>query len=364
MIPRGEGLNRRQLLSVCLVSLLSPLVRQLPHIAARVGNAGWLCGLAAAPAAALFALLLRRVTRRRAAGEGAADLFLRVYGKAPGGVLLALYALWLLAYAGFVIAAGAARLEASAYPRGGRLFFVFAAAGLGLMAALSRARTLARAANVLRLPMLGVLLLILLAALLDADLKSLFPVTAADALPLLRGGARVSDALLLPAAFAFLLEYVEPEAGPRPLRELLLLGGELCLLCVLLSAAVLAVYGPAFTLSQELPFLAMTRDLRPAGTLERIDALVIGLWVVADFILLAALLLSARTALRRLLRSGKSPLPGVFCAAAAAGFALLCGADGAALDFLAERFFPLTGAFITFGLWPLTLVTGLVRKKI
>lgn len=365
MIPESERVTCRQLLSVCLVSLLSPLVRNLPHAAARAaGSAGWLCPLAGAPLVALFVFLLRRLTKRRAAGEGMGEIFLRVYGRTAGGLLLGLYALWMLAYAGFVIAAGALRLTASAYPRGGRPLFVLALSGLSFVAALSRVRTLARAANVLRPLTLLTLLPILLGALLDAELGGLFPVTKADALPILRGGASAGDVLLLAAAFGFLLGHVEPEAGPRPTRALLRLGGLLILLAALLTAAVLAAFGPAYTLAQEQPFLSMTRNLRLAGTLERIDALVIGLWVLADFILLAALLMSAREIVRLLPRGGESRLPGIACAAAASLFALLCGADGALVDWLAERFFPLTGAVIAFGLWPLTLLVGLARKRI
>ena len=365
MRAREERITRRQLLSVCAVGLLSPLIRQLPRAAAgAAGSAGWLCGAVCAPVLGLFALLLCRLTKRRAAGAGMGEIFLRVYGRWPGGALLALYALWLLAYAGFVIAAGALRLTTSAYPKGGRLFFVCAAALFGLLAALSRVRTLARAANVLRPPLLTVLAAILLGGLLSGDPGSLLPVTGADALPVLRGGLRASDVALLAAAFSFLLGYVAPEAGRTPLRELLGLGGLLSLLGMLLAAAVLAAFGPAFTLSQEHPFLAMTRNLRLMGTLERIDALVVGLWVAADFVLLAALLLSAREILRLLSGSRKSRLPGVFCAAAAALFALLCGPGSAGVDWLADRFFPISGGIVAFGLWPLTLLVGLLRKRI
>ena len=364
MIASGARVNRRQLMSVCLVGLLSPLVRQLPRIAAEAGGAGWLCPVAAAPLLGLFALLLRRLTLRRAAGEGAGEAFLRVWGRAAGGAILALYAAWMLAYAGFVIAAGTARLTASAYPKGGRLFFVCAAALFGLFAALGRARTLARAANVLRPFLLLTLTTILLGGLLSGDARTLLPVTRADALPILLGGARTADVLLLPAAFSFLLPGVEPEAGRRPLRALLRLGVTLALLGALLTAAVLASLGSALTLAQEHPFLAMTRNLRLEGTLERIDALVVGLWVSADFVLLAALLLSAREILHLLFGGRNSPLPGALCAAAAALCALLCGGGSALLDRLAERFFPISGAAIVFLLWPLTLLVGLLRKRV
>ena len=365
MIPDGARMNRRQLLSVCLVGLLSPLVRQLPRIAAlSAGSAGWLCPLASAPLLGLFALLLRRLTKRRAAGEGMGEVFLRVYGRGLGGAILALYALWMLSYAGFVIAAGAARLTTSAYPKGGRLFFVIAASLFGLLAALSKPRTLARTANVLRPFLLLTLTAILLGGLLSGDARTLLPVTRADALPVLEGGARTADVLLLAAAFSFLLADVEPEPGRRPLLDLLRLGGTLALLGALLTAAVLADFGEAFTLAQEHPFLAMTRNLRMEGTIERIDALVIGLWVGADFVLLAAMLLAARAIARLLLGGRNGPLPGVLCAAGAAAFALLYGAGGAGTDWLAERFFPISGAEVSFGLWPLTLAVGALRKRI
>ena len=365
MSPAGSRITRRQLLSVCLVGLLSPMIRQLPRIASRAaGSAGWLCALAGAPLLMLYALLLRRLTRRRASGEGMGEVFLRVYGKRLGGALLALYALWMLAFAGFVIDSGAVRLTASAYPKGGRLFFVCAESLFGLLAVLSRPRTLARAANVLRPFLLVTFAALLLGGLLSGQPASLLPVTGADALPVLRGGALTADVLLLSAAFTFLIADVEPEAGGRPLRDLLLSCGTLVLLGTLLTAAVLSAFGPALTLAQEHPFLAMTRDLRLEGTLERIDALVVGLWVAADFVLLAAMLLSARAIVGLLLRDGRARVSALLCAGTAALSALLCGPGSVLVDRLAEGFFPVSGAVIAFGLWPLTLAVGLLRKRI
>lgn len=364
MIHENEMITRRQYISVCFLALLSPLIRQLPQLAPLIaGSAGWLAGLAALPVLILFELMMTRLTKKRAEGEGMADIFLRVFGKPVGSAVLLLYALWMVAYAGFVLVGGAERLLTTAYPRGGRNLFILIMGALGVMASLGRARTLARMANILRPLLLATLLLVIFAAFPYSRLGTLFPVTVQDIPPVFNAGVRTANVLLLVVAFRFLEDRVETsKTGKRalPFLRLFLL---LAVLSTLLLAAILANFGAAYTLRHTYPFFAMAGNIRLLGSLERLEVPILALWAFTDFVLLAALLLSAATIFRRVLHS-ESRLIALFCALGATIAALVCSLTNLDLSLLAETVFPLSGAICIFGLYPLTFLVGLIRKKI
>ena len=365
MIHENERISRRQYLSICFLALLSPVIRQLPRVAPRLaGSAAWLSGLAGLPILLLYACIIRRLHKKRAEGEGMGEVFLRVWGKGVGRVILCVYALWMLCYSGFVIAASADRLLTTAYPLGGKYMFIFVMGALGLLAVLSRLRTLARTANLLRPVLLVTLLAVIGISLFDAEAETLLPVTGADIVPVLQAGAAVSNVLLLILSFSFLENRVTAEDSALRTRRIMRLFCVTALLITLMLAAVLANFGPEFTARQAQPFFAMTRNIRLFGSFERIEALVITMWVLTDFVLIAAMLQSALTVLRLVLqRECRSVLP-VACVAAAVAFALLTERSSFQLAWLADRVFPLSAACISFGLFPLTLLVGLLRRKI
>lgn len=365
MIHENERISRRQYLSICFLALLSPVIRQLPRVAPRLaGNAAWLSGLASLPILLLYELIMMRLQKKRAEGEGMGEVFLRVYGRGVGSAVLLIYALWMLCYSGFAIAASADRLLTTAYPLGGKFMFIFVMGALGLLAVLSRLRTLARTANLLRPVLLVTLLAVIAISLFDADLTTLLPVTGADFLPVMHSGAIVSNVLLLIVSFSFLENRVTVEGNRRRGLRVVRLFVVMALLITLMLAAVLANFGPEFTARQAHPFFAMTRNIKLFGSFERVEALVITLWVLTDFVLIAAMQQSALTVLRLVLRRECRVLLPILCSAAAVGFALLTEHDSFQLAYLADRVFPLLVACISFGLFPLTLIVGLLRRKL
>ena len=363
MIRDSERISRTQYLALCFTALLSPLIRQLPRFCPAVaGRGAWLAGFFALPVLLLFEAMMSRLTAHRAEGEGMGEIFLRVWGKSCGKILLAAYALWMLAYAAFVILGGGRRLAETAYPRGGEKLFLLVMGALALLPALGKARSLCRMANVLRPLLLAAVLLVLLFALPGMKPGSLLPLTGKDVLPAGKAGLRTANVLLLLGAFRFLEGFVPP-APKKDFRRFSLLLGGTALLGSALLAVLLGVFGVDYTLGQAHPFFALAKNLRLAGLLERVEPLVIGLWVLTDFLLISALLQSAGAIFRLVLKT-ESRVPRVISAALVTALALAAAVFKMPTAFFAERFFPVSGAVIAFGLYPATFVLGLVRKKI
>ena len=87
----ADQFDRRQLLSLSALILLSPALRLIPGMtAAAAGRAAWLCALLAAPLLLLYIRFLCRALAGRLPGEGLPEMGLRALGGRSGRALLLL----------------------------------------------------------------------------------------------------------------------------------------------------------------------------------------------------------------------------------------------------------------------------------
>lgn len=369
----SEQYSRRQLMSLGAAAVLSPALRLYPAASAAVaGRACWLSALACLPFLFLYAFLLCRFAGKRREGEGMGELTMRALENKLGRAVLGLFGLWLLLYAGFVLRAAAERFTVALFPRSRPAFFVVTLGLSAALAALCSPRALVRMARMLFPVLLGVILLLLLFSLKQIDVENLLPLTAEDTLPVLRGALPVGEVLLLGLyAPAFLLGGAEKRAGGFGALALWLTG--LCLLLSALAAAVIGCFGAEITAKLTLPFFTLVRNLVFFRTLERLEALVVALWLFPDFLLASLALLASQHCLRLL--AGFAPAylgEGLFTLSRGRWIIWLCGAFAIALGLLlaptdnalalwSERIIP-TGQYIAAGLLLIIYMAGNVKK--
>ena len=138
-------------------------------------------------------------------------------------------------------------------------------------------------------------------ALRSADTAGELPVTLRileeDALPVLAGTLPVAEVLLLGLyAPGFLLGGTEKRPGEFGALALWLMG--MCLGLAALCAAVVGCFGAEITARLTLPFFTLVRNLVFFRTLERMEALVVALWLFPDFLLSGLALFCAQHCLR------------------------------------------------------------------
>lgn len=357
-------IDRNQLIALCSLILLSPALRLYPGLSARLaGRGAWLSAPAALPAALLYLLLLCRLMAARQPGEGLGELCLRALGGAAGRILLGLFSLWLILYCGFVLRAGADRFVVGIFPQARPAVF---SVSLGLacgIAALGSFRSLVRMARMLLPLLLGTLLLLLLISLRSLDKINLLPLTAEDGLPILAGTLPVLNALALglylPCFFAG-----DVAETPRPwLRWARWLLG-MSLLLAALCAAILGSFGPELTGRLSVPFFTLVRNLVFLRSFERMDALVVSLWLFPDFLLGSALLFAAGRCLGLLLGRPDSRRLPPLCGVLALLPALLLGQDGTGLALWSERIIPAINLAMALAAVPLIYIVGKIRKTL
>jgi len=364
-MKQSDRLSPRTVTGTAFVALLSPLIRRFPRtLAAEAGRSACLAPLFAliplAALAGIAGLLRRRGRESLAFGE----ILTLGFGKTAGKLLTGLCGLWFVAYGGFLLRSGADRFISTVYYGARPALFVLVMAGVCALAASGSTKAVFRAAMLLRPFLAGVLLLIFLLTLKDPDPGLLLPVQP-EARGSITAAAEIVNLLAVGLLFAFSGEKTEP---PTRLRHWLrpVLG----LLAVLLwmSLSCLAMFGPELTAKMRFPFFMLVRDLSVLGSLERLEPVVVAVWVFCDFVLVSLLL---RIGTNNLRFCAGRPAPercgGVLplmCAAAAAAVALLIPGDMAAFDRLSEVLVPRLSAGFHIGLPLLTALVLALRKKL
>lgn len=373
MDPR-DAFQRRQLMALSTVVLLAPALRLCPAgAAALAGRAAWLSALAALPPMLLYLLLLCRLMAQAREGEGLAELCLRLAGPLPGRLLLGLLAAWLLLYGAFVLRSGADRFVVTLFPRSSPAEPALIMGLLSLTGALGMGRSLLRVAKMVLPVLLAALGLILAFGLWQAEKSELLPLTVCDLAPAGLGALPVADLLTLGLYLPCFFGGARVGGGRRFRTWALWLCG-MCLLLSLLSAAVLGAFGAALTLRLSQPFFTLVRNLVFFRTLERMEALTVALWLFPDLLLSSALLWSAGRCLRLILgfppgekREKRLSLGDGrwliwLCGAAMTALGMLLAPDAARLQFWSRTLLPRLNALVSFGLIPLILLIGKLRR--
>ncbi len=375
-MTQKDRISRRQFVAIAFVSILSPLVRRFPRtLAESAGRTACLSAVFAALPLALVAAAAWVLFRRQPEGTGFSDVMQRVLGASASRALTALYGLWLLFYAGFLLCSGAIRLVSALYLSAAPWVFVLFTALPCTVAALGQFRVIARMAMLLRPLMLCIPIAICLLTLGEFDGSLLLPVTADSLVPNACAALEIVNLISISAYLAFAGDRLE---GRFRLRDWVPWAAALLGLLALMTAACIGMFGPELTAKLTFSFFLLARDVSALGSLERVEPLVVALWVFSDFILVSALLWigahnlrtalgfpdSAEDAPPRLtdLRRGRWLI--LLCAALSVAAALLIPTEVDGFACFSERLVPRLNAVFALALPLVILLLGLLRRKV
>ena len=293
--------NRRQLLPLATVFFLSPALRLVPSGTAELaGRAAWVSVPAALPFLLLYMFFISRFLARRQEGDSLAELTLRALGPRWGKLLLFALGLWFLVYGGFMLRSGAVRIITTIYPNSAPELFIISMGLLGLYAALGAERTLVRSAKIIKPAVMAVLILVLSFALVSIQRENLLPLTVFDAAGTFKGSLAALGVACVSIYMCFFLGGLDCESKGS-FKALALWSFYTLGLLFWLNTAILGAFGAELTTRLSQPFFALIRNLVFFRSLERVEALVVSLWIFSDFILISLCLQAAQRALRRAL---------------------------------------------------------------
>lgn len=367
-----DNFSRRQLFAMCTVALLAPVLRLFPSMGTELAGRGvWLSALLSAPPLLLYAAFLRAFMEQASDGEGMAELV----GRAPGGkLLLPLFALWFLLYGALTLRSGAERFITTVFPNASAAIFSVSMGVTALIAALGACRAMGRTAKLVQPVVLGVLGLVLLVALSDIEAANLFPVTIYNMKDVLLGTIPAVDVIIAVLYVSCFLESAVLRE-PGRFRAAAWWIAFAVLLLFFLAVDIVGAFGAELASRLTRPFFSLVRNLVFFRTVERIEALVVALWVFPDFMLTFMLLFAAQYCLR--LALGQDPRyvgeklfdlgGGRVCiwlgGAAMIAAAVLLAPTGSSLSFWSERLIPGINLAVAFVLLPAVYLLTRIRKK-
>ena len=368
--------SRNQLLALCTMCFLVPALRLFPASSAQLADrASWLAAPAALPLLLIYAYFLSELMSKAADGQGLAEMSLSVLGRAAGKVYLCIFALWFIFYAGFVLRTGADRLITTIYPYTTSRFFVISLGLVCILAALCPARTIVRTAKLVLPAVLGFLFIILLFALLTVDKSNLLPISSFDVLPVCKASlAAVNVCVGVLYTACFLGGMVKSQKGRFGAYSLWLLFATLILM--FLNMAITGCFGPDLTSRLSRPFFALVRSIVFFRSVERVEALMVSLWLFPDFLIVALTLFCAQFCLR--LAFGFHPVPEEhritdikngrwiipICGAAAIICGIFVAPEPVSLDIWSERIVPIINLAFAFIMVPLIYIVGKIKKQL
>lgn len=373
MVPANDKISVKQLLAAGFMCQLSPLIRRVPAKTAEdAGGGAWLSViLAVAPLALLFFIAWLLVGSKGGRGLGA--VLKDALGGFLGRLMLAVYALWFIFLAAFILRSGADRFIGTIYPGSGPVLFVAVMLFACLPAAMGQLKALARSAMLFRPVLLAVMALVFAFSLPNAKLAGMWQVTPANELDVLRGSFSVFGPISICVYLIFLTDQTEGQVKLSSLAGWLLTA---LAVAELLCLTTVGSFGAEMTARLRNPFFSMVRDVVIFNTVERIDAIVVAMWVFSDFVLVSLLLYTAAKNLRmslgiepgeekpRLTDFGRGRWLTPVCAALALAAGLAMAKDAVSLEKFTEGIIPLLNFLFSFVLPPLVFVVGRLRRKI
>ena len=283
-----DRISTRQLLTLLFAALLSPAIRLLPaRTAAVAGTAAWLSALAALPAVLGLCWVLFALLRPAEEGVGLPQVFQQVLGKPLGKTVTALYLLWGLFLLCVNARLVALRFLATSYRNAPLLLFITTLLGVTLWLVRKPIRVLARVGEIFYLILaIGVGATLLFGAF-QIEAYHVWPVWKEDIPGILTASVSVLGLMGYTVFAAVLAGHVRHREEDR--RHALAWAGVFCGVLTALQLVCLGAFGPALIMRMDTPFFMMVKGIGIEGSFQRVESLVIALWVLSDLALLALL---------------------------------------------------------------------------
>lgn len=350
-------------MAMSFVGLMSPIMRRLPETAINAGGgtASWLSPVAAIIPLLFVLWVVNRLLAARNEGEGLADVFIKILGSKLGKLLALVFALWFLFYAGFILRSGSERLMSVVYRSSSVGVFIVITLIICIVGARGKLRSLAGVSEVFVLFLGAILIIVFGFSISDVKAENLLPISYLDTVPVMKASVPVIYSIAPIAFFAFLSSGVKKEE--KSLKRAINWTGLLLVVVLILMLTTIGTFGASLTGQIYSSFFAMVRNISIFNVVERIESVIVAVWVIADFIMISALLMAVSTILSTVFggRRRTYAIPG---AAVILIFACLLSPNAFVLENISQEFIPIVTLALVYIVLPTTLLIGKVRKKL
>jgi hypothetical protein len=290
----------RQIFIMFIMSTFSPAIRLFPILCASYGGvAGW---LGPAVAVAAFVPLVAALAAMFGSGGAPADLgdaFEMAFGRAGRQIALVFYLAWTLLLCAVYVRYYAERLMSTIFPNVDIRFFLIPMLALIYVSARGRIETFARFAEITILIFTAAFAVLFALFIPGVKIGNLLPLTPGDAVPAARSAFPVVSIWGYFTLFFFLGEYIgNKEDIKKHARAAILY---LAAVTTLTLISVTGSLGYRTVTRMPAPFFSAAKLIEVVRSFDRMEAILLSLWVVSDFVTILAFTFIAMNILKKLL---------------------------------------------------------------
>ena len=318
----------RQLLALLFAGLFSPMIQLLPgHTVEFAGRGAFLAPLAALPGILALGWALEGSIASLPRGGGMAQVLEQAFGRWVGRLLTGVYLVWAAVLLGLNLRWAAFRFLATSYRNAPLTFFIVVLLLMTLWLGLGKFSAFARAGEIFFFALGAVLVVTLVFSLSQVRAEGLLPVWTEDVPGILRSGGAVLSLTGYSVFAAFCAGGVtrRPNEGKRTWKWAL----GYCAVLTLFQVVCIGSFGEDLVQRMDIPYFMAVKGIGVEGAFQRVESLVIALWVLADLALLGLLVFACRSMLGYLRGTKWSGRRGGILAAGVAGMVALVWAPDA-----------------------------------
>lgn len=286
-----DKISVKQLLFVFTIIVSSPATRFLPkYSAAKAAQAGWVAPILSTIPFILLILIIDSLLKRHE-GQSMSDIINILLGKYLGKLVVVIYLLWTVLLSAMYTRYYVERLTSSIYPSiNNNLLIILTLIPIAYMLR-SGFTVIARMSEVL-LPFIGTMLVMLsffLFPIIRSD--NVLPVYYNDIVPIIKASFAPTAILAYLFLFFFLSDKLVNLKSFKTFGYIAAFVNISSLVLVIFIA--IGVLGNSVAQRAPMPVLITVKQVSLMDTIENIEAIIIAIWIFADFTLISTLFVVA-----------------------------------------------------------------------
>lgn len=361
MLESKGKISLRQAMVVFLAATSSPSMSVIPNSAAGVAHqAAWLSPIVGFVVAMPIILIYKSIFNKYKEASFM-EVIEDILGSVAGKIITALYIVFLTLLLSITLRHFSENFISTIFPNVNIFLFMIVVVFTVAITSRGGIVVLARMSEVILLVLMVSFLAISAFGFKDIEISRLTPVSRLDVFPILGGGLSIIPVLAI-FSYTFLLSnYINnKEKIIKVCTQALLLFTFLITVLLLLTVGIL---GDSTVESTSTPFILMVKQIRIFDSIERIEALVVNMWVISDFVVMSIIIFAVNNMFKSLFKlSDPKPLIRIYLV-----IAFITGLIVARNIFEMQTFEMLllpAHIFFAYILPVFVLVVGKIRKKI
>ncbi len=277
-------ISTRQAMIILALMTLSPEIRLFPQFTAKIaGKAGWLAPVVAIVPLILLVILTQKMFKTYKEAS-LSDVFYKILGNTIGRIVVSLYLIWMLVLLALYIRYYAERILSSMLPHTSILFLIISMLIMVFIAARYGLTPIARAIEMFFLLFVVILIFTFVLVIPNVTYRNIMNVSYLDIWPVIKS----SHIILSIWGYYIFIFFLGDKINDKENIKKIGLKGLMFkfVFCILLLITTIGTLSATLASHISLPFFMMVKNISIWGTIERLESILLSVWIVSDFVII------------------------------------------------------------------------------